>query len=94
MSKFDGKIPDYKSLDPRTVLKKTTKHITHPYYYRYEGLRKICILILRRLGYNVFEEIGAQVFGIVIDMAYEAFKKDMDEQNEHIIKRIYNTLNY
>lgn len=60
-------IPDYKAMDPKSVLKKTSKAITHPYYHRYENLRKVSIQVLRRFGFNVFDEKN-EVTGIVIYM--------------------------
>lgn len=87
------KIPNYRSIDPRSVLKDTSKTITHPYYHRYEGLRKISIMILRRLGYNIFQESGSAVAGVVIDMAslWEDFLKtaifnDLELENYYEIK--------
>lgn len=78
IDELKSKIPDYKTADARKILRETARPITHPYYNRFENLRKISIMILRRLGYNVFQDTGARVVGIVIDMAslWETFLEE------------------
>jgi 5-methylcytosine-specific restriction endonuclease McrBC regulatory subunit McrC len=44
--------------------------IRHPFYAEYEKLRKICILILRKEGLNVYDHSDEDVFGILFDGAW------------------------
>lgn len=59
---------NYKNYNYKTVLNQTSNKINHPYYIKYEELRKTSNMILRRLGLNIFKEANNEVFGVLIDM--------------------------
>ena len=61
-------IPEWNTVSIRTVLKNTEHKITHSVYRNYEQLRVISRIILRRLGFNVFDANREKAMGIVISM--------------------------
>ncbi|SHG48107.1 McrBC 5-methylcytosine restriction system component [Thermosyntropha lipolytica DSM 11003] len=60
---------DYQNQNIRSLLNKCSKRITHPYYYNYEPLRRICLRILRNRGLSFFDGNSADVFGIIVDIS-------------------------
>ena len=54
--------------DQKTILKNSSKPIVRHMYLEYEQLRKISILILKRMGINVFNSGSKDVYGVLIDI--------------------------
>jgi len=59
----------FNSNDVHRVLLSTNKRINHPYFNKYEPLRKTCRMILKDMGINVFDnDQEQQVYGVLINM--------------------------
>ena len=51
------------------ILDRTARPVTRHLYVDYEALRKVCRLILQKMGANMMETRSAKVTGVVIDMS-------------------------
>lgn len=61
--------PDYNKNQRQIIINKNLKRLVHPYYYKYEPLRKLCIQILRyeKLLYNKSDK---KIYGILFNIAW------------------------
>lgn len=79
--------PNYKNENVQALISKCSKKITHPYYHRYEHLRKICLLILKNKGISFFDGQSSDIIGIIMNISklWEEFL------NESVLSKIKNT---
>lgn len=68
-------IGDYKRYNCDEVLRKNNNKITHPYFHRYNDLRKTCMIILKDIGSNIYEEKNREIYGIIFNIStmWESF---------------------
>lgn len=61
--------PDYDKNQRQAIISKNLRKLVHPYYHKYEPLRKLCIQILRheKLLYN---KSSKKVYGILFNIAW------------------------
>lgn len=51
------------------VLDETKKRLAHPYFHKYEPLRKTCRMILKDMGLNIYDSNqDDQVYGVLVDI--------------------------
>lgn len=81
---------NFHSVSIEDVVKLATKKINHPYFSKYEPLRKTCIMVLRDMGINIFDGSSELIYGILmpIDKLWEKFVgseiiKKVDSNFEH-----------
>ncbi|MFN3691305.1 MAG: 5-methylcytosine restriction system specificity protein McrC [Fervidobacterium sp.] len=60
--------PNYKSENVQSLISKCYRRITHPYYHKYEPLRKICLLILKNKGISFFDRESSDINGVIINI--------------------------
>lgn len=59
--------PSYTPQNRHKILQAAIKPIRHPFYFQYEGLRKICLSILRDEGLNIYNQESEKVHGVLFD---------------------------
>ena len=57
--------PSLDAVDLNRTVNKCRKIIAHPFHYRYERLRKTCLMILRHIGLSMFDSTEEEVQGIL-----------------------------
>lgn len=62
--------PSYSPQNRPQIYHTCTKPLRHPFYTEYEGLRKMCVRILRNEGLTVYSEAGERISGILFDGAW------------------------
>ena len=60
----------YQQSDKQAIIFKNIKPLSHPYFYEYEPLRKLCIKILRGEGLSFQKKEKDKVHGILFDGAW------------------------
>lgn len=59
----------FNSRNVQNILSATNNRIAHPYFNKYEPLRKTCRMILRDMGLSIYDgNQEEQVYGVLIDM--------------------------
>ena len=62
--------PTYSKDKRRYIINKNLKSQTHPYYYKYEDLRKICIWILTGDNELRYGKDSENIYGLLFDMSF------------------------
>lgn len=80
--------PSYSRNIPYQVLFECNKPLRHPLYSEYEPLRRICLMILREEGMELYNAEDDEVYGILFDCAWlwESFVYERLLKNLKFIK--------
>jgi len=63
--------PDFNSQNKQKIIQLNRQRITHPYFYEYEPLRKICLKILQHEGVGLTaHNTTDKIYGVVFDCAW------------------------
>lgn len=61
--------PSYNSMNIQNTLIKTSNRISHPYFNKYELLRKTCRMILKDSGISIYNNNSKEeVYGVMVDV--------------------------
>ncbi|WP_443660878.1 5-methylcytosine restriction system specificity protein McrC [Clostridium algidicarnis] len=84
LSSIYANAPSFPSTNKNQVISKALRPIAHPYYQRYEILRRISLLILQNKGISIFGSVDQQVQGIlyyVPDLWEKCLENKLKEEN-------------
>lgn len=63
--------PDFNPQNKIRIMRQNRQRITHPYFYEYEPLRKICLRILQHEGIGLTDHNKTdKIYGVVFDCAW------------------------
>lgn len=80
--------PSFDVANVRIDMSKSDRVIDHPYYYRYEALRKTCLMLLRFDGLSMFDGTDEDILGILfyIPTLWENF---LERQFRRLLSKPY-----